>query len=460
MRIGIDARFYGPIGGGGLGRYTKELVDNLEQIDRTNQYVIFLRRENWNDYNPKNPNFKKVLAPYKWYSWGEQLMMPWKIWREKVNLMHFPHFNAPLIYSLNFLPHFSAGWKDLSFMFRGAKAPQPELNRMSKKSFSVILNEPKRVKDPVVKQKNAGILRPPGARAQNDALFRQPVKLGRKTKNFVLTVHDLILMKFPSKKATTLAPIYFKFKFLAYRIIISAALRRAGKIIVPSQFVKDDILRYFKIPSEKIVVIYEGVTKVDKENGFGENRFVKNRIMNHELGIMNGKEGEEGHVEISNFKFETSKEGAENDLKKISVGKKQDKDFQMWYNKYKYIFYVGNAYPHKNLERLIEAFVMVFKEEEKEGKYGKEGKEGVEMAEKQLEIKKDLKLVFAGVNNYFYERLKGYAEDNFPDIKDRIIFFGYATDKELVELYKNAALYAFPSLQEGFGLPPLEAMSY
>ncbi|OGF22636.1 hypothetical protein A2Y83_00370 [Candidatus Falkowbacteria bacterium RBG_13_39_14] len=100
MLIGVDARFYGPIGGGGLGRYTKELVDNLERIDNKNQYVIFLRRENWDDYKPNNPNFKKILAPFKWYSLEEQIFMPFKIWRAKVDLMHFPHFNTPILYVL------------------------------------------------------------------------------------------------------------------------------------------------------------------------------------------------------------------------------------------------------------------------------------------------------------------------------------------------------------------------
>jgi len=40
-RIGIDARFYGPVGKG-LGRYTQEVVDNLLGIDKKNEYVIFL----------------------------------------------------------------------------------------------------------------------------------------------------------------------------------------------------------------------------------------------------------------------------------------------------------------------------------------------------------------------------------------------------------------------------------
>ncbi|MFH1191990.1 MAG: glycosyltransferase family 1 protein [bacterium] len=397
MKIGIDARFYGPIGGGGLGRYTKELVDNLEQIDRTNQYVIFLCRENWDDYNPAHQNFRKVLAPYKWYSWREQIFMPFKIWREKVDSMHFPHFNTPLIYVL----------------------------------FTRI-------------------------NANKKANRREFFKGG-----FILTVHDLILLKYPSKKATTLAPIYFKLKFWVYKIVIRVALRRAGKIIVPSNFVKNDIIKYFNVFNEKIEVIYEGVTDVDKENGFRENR-----IMNHELGIREIKK-----LEIRNWKLGEGDEGIK--YEEIEDVKEGDKKNKIWYNENKkleirnwkleikpYILYVGNAYPHKNLERLVGAFSLLIRKEGGDGREGKEGEEGkLEIRNLKLEIR-NWKLVLVGVRNYFYERLEEYVKDNFPDIKDRIIFLGYATDKELAQLYKNAALYVFPSLEEGFGLPPLEAMSY
>ena len=47
-RIGIDARFYGPIGKG-LGRYVQEIVDNVLRLDKDNEYVIFLRQENFDE---------------------------------------------------------------------------------------------------------------------------------------------------------------------------------------------------------------------------------------------------------------------------------------------------------------------------------------------------------------------------------------------------------------------------
>lgn len=95
MRIGIDARFYGSVGKG-LGRYTERLVCELEKIDQENDYVIFLCKENFDEYQPKNGRFKKVLTESRWYSFSEQFFFPWALFREKLDIVHFPHFNVPL----------------------------------------------------------------------------------------------------------------------------------------------------------------------------------------------------------------------------------------------------------------------------------------------------------------------------------------------------------------------------
>ena len=102
MKIGIDARFLGPMSKG-LGRYAERLVENLEKKDKKNEYVVFLRKENWDYYTPKFSNFKKVLADYRWYSLKEQIMMPIAIWKEKIDLMHFPHFNIPIFSPTKFV---------------------------------------------------------------------------------------------------------------------------------------------------------------------------------------------------------------------------------------------------------------------------------------------------------------------------------------------------------------------
>ena len=91
-----------------------------------------------------------------------------------------------------------------------------------------------------------------------------------------------------------------------------------------------------------------------------------------------------------------------------------------------YILYVGNAYPHKNLEALVLS-------------YG--------------EIKdKNLQLVLVGKEDFFYKKIKDLAKEK------NIIFTDFVPDGELDAIYKNSLFYIFPSLYEGFGLPPIEAM--
>jgi glycosyltransferase involved in cell wall biosynthesis len=97
MRIGIDARFYGSVGKG-LGRYTERLVSELETIDTENTYVIYLCKENFDEYTPKNKNFSKRLTSSRWYSFSEQFFLPFLLMKEKFDVMHFPHFNVPLLY--------------------------------------------------------------------------------------------------------------------------------------------------------------------------------------------------------------------------------------------------------------------------------------------------------------------------------------------------------------------------
>lgn len=98
MRIGIDARLYGPRSGG-IGRYLQMLLTALEKIDAQNQYVIFLRADNFKDYQPKAKNFNKVLADFRPYSWQEQILLPKVFKKEACDLYHFPHWNMPWLAS-------------------------------------------------------------------------------------------------------------------------------------------------------------------------------------------------------------------------------------------------------------------------------------------------------------------------------------------------------------------------
>jgi glycosyltransferase involved in cell wall biosynthesis len=101
----------------------------------------------------------------------------------------------------------------------------------------------------------------------------------------------------------------------------------------------------------------------------------------------------------------------------------------------RFILYVGNIKPHKNLERLIAAFAAV------------RGRPGFS----------DLKLIIIGDEATRYPALRRAVES--AGVRQEVRFFGFVPDRTLSALYRLAAVFAFPSLYEGFGLPPLEAMA-
>jgi len=102
MRIGIDARLYGTKHGG-IGRYSENLIKQLEKIDDNNQYFIFLSKDNFDNYQPQSKNFTKVLADFKVYGLKEQLLFPVLLKKYNLDLVHFTHFNAPIFYSGKFI---------------------------------------------------------------------------------------------------------------------------------------------------------------------------------------------------------------------------------------------------------------------------------------------------------------------------------------------------------------------
>lgn len=296
MRIGIDARFYGPYGKG-LGRYTQKLIDHLEKVDDHNEYYILLRRDNWADFQPSTPRFHKILADYRWYTFIEQVFMPLKLWSLDLDLVHFTHFNVPVLY------------------------------------------------------------------------------FGK----FIVTIHDLILTKYPTERASTLGPWLYRIKHALYQIVINSAVRRAVKVIAVSEYTKKEVVAHFKCPTEKVSVTLEAVDPVTQPS----------------------------HGDVTMNKYRLAEP---------------------------YILYVGNAYPHKNCERLVEAFQMLLKDEP------------------------TCHLVMVGREDYFYHRLKKLAASK--DLSAEVLFPGFVTDTDLPDFYRHAKLYAFPSLCEGFGLPALEACQY
>lgn len=194
---------------------------------------------------------------------------------------------------------------------------------------------------------------------------------------FVVTIHDLILLEEPrSAKVTTRHPLIYNIKYLGYKLVLRQALKRAKQIIAVSSYTKSAIQKFFPHVHTPITIVHEGLT----------------------------------------------------DLATIKSNKAPRIDGD-------YMLYVGNAYPHKNLESLLHAFSFFHKEHA------------------------DVKLVLAGRDDIFYQRLKREL-DEIDVAESTIHFIMNPTDEELANLYRHATLYLFPSRSEGFGLPPLEAMSF
>jgi glycosyltransferase involved in cell wall biosynthesis len=95
-----------------------------------------------------------------------------------------------------------------------------------------------------------------------------------------------------------------------------------------------------------------------------------------------------------------------------------------------YILYLGNLEPRKNIERLMDAIAYV---------------------------KDAPNLVIAGEKGWLYDSI--FEKAKSLEMKSRIFFLGYVDETDKAALYSGAEFFAFPSLYEGFGMPPLEAMA-
>lgn len=200
--------------------------------------------------------------------------------------------------------------------------------------------------------------------------------------HFVVTIHDLIIYHYPTGRASTLPLPIFKIKYLGYKTIVNQAIKNANRIIVPLESVKKDLIETTHVNENKIAVTQEGV---DEALFHSEN---KKTEIDHVLnGLLNSK----------------------------------------------YFLYVGNAYPHKNIETLLRAF-NTFREKHGDNYY----------------------LYLIGNEDFFYKRLKqNFKNKHFSGVK----FLHNIKDDLLRLLYRNALSVIAPSFIEGFGLVPLEAMA-
>lgn len=99
-----------------------------------------------------------------------------------------------------------------------------------------------------------------------------------------------------------------------------------------------------------------------------------------------------------------------------------------------YIMYVGNFKPHKNVRALLDAYTRL-----------------------SQELQNSHVLLLCGYVDALGEQVRRAAAAR--GIADRVIFPGCVPDEDLPALYSGASAFVFPSLYEGFGIPPLEAMA-
>ncbi len=191
----------------------------------------------------------------------------------------------------------------------------------------------------------------------------------------VVTIHDCIHLMFPQYLPNKAAYAYA-------RASMWAAARRSDRILTVSEASKRDILSLFNVKPEKIVVVY-------------------NAIDEHFSATPS-----EEHVARIRERYQLD---------------------------HKFVLYVGNIKPHKNLVRLIEAFSELRRTHD------------------------DLKLLIIGDEISKLPALRRAVHRN--KLHKYVRFLGYLKDDTLTVLYRLASVFVFPSLYEGFGLPPLEAMA-
>ena len=224
--------------------------------------------------------------------------------------------------------------------------------------------------------------------------------------NYVITIQDLTLVGHLH---------YFNFvKQLAFNSVMKSAARDSKAIIAISKVTEDDVIDFFGTPKEKFSLIYHGID----------------------------------HVRFN---------------AQVTIDKRQVTSFK---DKYKitgdYFLYTGMWKKHKNLMRLLKAYeVFCIKYQAMPaGRQVSSIKEGAKVEQNHTP-----RLVLVGKVDQSEPEI--IAEINRIDrtldtkykIQNTILTTGFIDEDELPLAYAGALAYCIPSLSEGFGWPPLEAMA-
>lgn len=200
---------------------------------------------------------------------------------------------------------------------------------------------------------------------------------------YVVTVHDLVEFVYPERRRSRLT------SNVVYALV-RRSLRNAARIIAVSQTTRRDIMRIFGIPRQQIEVVYNAI----------DERFLR------------------GHASAEERRLIAERYAIQ----------------------YPFILYVGNVRPHKNVEKIIEAFAALKADLAKTGHFP------------------GLKLIIIG------DELSKHGQLRRTVIRTRmeadVRFLGFVPIDTLRIFYDTAKAFVFPSRYEGFGLPPLEAMAH